>query len=199
MPTDSRIVPGPTPAARSSSSLNCRCVVLAGWMTRLLASPTLARCDHSERPRMKSWPASRPPWQSNEKIAPAPSGRYFSTSVPVAAGGQARVGDVRRQVVRREELGDRARVGDVAIHAQRQRLEPLQEEEGVERAHRRAQVAQRLGPQLHQVAVGAERLVELQAVIGRRRLGDRRDSGRSTSRTCRRRRPRRRCWCRARR
>src|SRR5262249_6999668 len=41
VPTDSRTVPGPTPAARSSSSLSCRCVVLAGWMIRLFASPTL--------------------------------------------------------------------------------------------------------------------------------------------------------------
>ena len=32
MPTDSRTVPGPTPAARSSSSLSWRCVVLPGWM-----------------------------------------------------------------------------------------------------------------------------------------------------------------------
>src|SRR5580693_1282596 len=30
VPTDSRTVPGPTPAARSSSSPSCRCVVLAG-------------------------------------------------------------------------------------------------------------------------------------------------------------------------
>ena len=31
------------PAARSSSSPSWRCVVLAGWMIRLFASPTLAR------------------------------------------------------------------------------------------------------------------------------------------------------------
>ena len=72
-------------------------------------------------------------------------------------------------------------VVDVALHPQRQRLEPLQEEERVERAHRRAKIAQRLGSQLHQVAVGAERLVELQAVIRRRRIRDRPGSGRSTS------------------
>src|ERR1700722_19487971 len=30
VPTDSRTVPGPTPAASNSSSLSCRCVVLAG-------------------------------------------------------------------------------------------------------------------------------------------------------------------------
>src|ERR1700730_2509849 len=80
VPTDSRTVPGPTPAARSSSSLSWRCVVLAGWMIRLFASPTLARWDQSDTPRMRSWPPARPPAQSNENTAPAPSGRYFSTS-----------------------------------------------------------------------------------------------------------------------
>src|SRR5580692_7968373 len=80
VPTDSRTVPGLTPAARSSSSLSWRCVVLAGWMIRLLASPTLARWDHSDTPRMRSCPPARPPAQSNENTAPAPRGRYFSTS-----------------------------------------------------------------------------------------------------------------------
>src|SRR5262249_10589790 len=49
VPTDSRTVPGPTPAARSSSSPSWRCVVLAGWMIRLFASPTFARWDQSVR------------------------------------------------------------------------------------------------------------------------------------------------------
>ena len=76
--------------------------------------------------------------------------------------------------MRIEVARDRDRVLDMARHPQRQRLEPLQEQEGVERAHRRAEIAQRFGPQLHQVAVGAERLVELQSVVGGRRLGDHR-------------------------
>src|SRR5690242_15597659 len=80
VPTDSRTVPGPTPAARSSSSLSWRCVVLAGWMIRLFASPTLARWDQRLMPRMRSCPPVRPPAQSKEKTAPAPRGRYFSTS-----------------------------------------------------------------------------------------------------------------------
>src|SRR5262245_10542984 len=80
VPTDSRTVPGPTPAARSSSSLSWRCVVLAGWMIRLFASPTLARCDQSVTWRIRSCPPVRPPAQSNENTAPAPRGRYFSTS-----------------------------------------------------------------------------------------------------------------------
>src|SRR5579872_1900995 len=79
-PTDSRTVPGPTPVARSSSSPSCRCVVLAGWMTRLFASPTFARCDHSVIAPISPWPPARPPAQSNENTAPAPRGRYFITS-----------------------------------------------------------------------------------------------------------------------
>ena len=82
---------------------------------------------------------------------------------PVAARRQGGVGHVRRQGVRREVTRHGAGVLDMPRHPQRQRLEPLQEQEGVERAHRRTEVAQGLGAQLHQVAVGAEGLVELQA------------------------------------
>ena len=80
VPTDSRTVPGTIPAARSSSSFSWRCVVLAGWMIRLFASPTFARWDQSVTPPMRLCPPTRPPAQSNENTAPAPRGRYFSTS-----------------------------------------------------------------------------------------------------------------------
>jgi len=43
MPTDSRTISGATPAAASSSSLSCECVVEALWITSDLASPMLAR------------------------------------------------------------------------------------------------------------------------------------------------------------
>src|SRR5215467_10383778 len=79
VPTDSRTVPGTMPAARSSSSPSWRCVVLAGWMIRLFASPTFARWDQRVTPAMRPCPPARPPAQSNENTAPAPRGRYFST------------------------------------------------------------------------------------------------------------------------
>jgi hypothetical protein len=60
------------------------------------------------------------------------------------------------------------------LHPKRQRLQSLQEQECVERRKRRAEIAEGLSPELHQVAVGSERLVELQAVIGRRRIRDHR-------------------------
>ena len=43
IPTDMRIMSGVTPAFNCSSSLICRCVVEAGWMISVFASPMLAR------------------------------------------------------------------------------------------------------------------------------------------------------------
>src|SRR5688500_19712417 len=76
--------------------------------------------------------------------------------------------DVRRELVRRKIVRHGESIGDMAFHPQRQRLEPLKKQKRVEWAHRSTEIAQRLGPQLHQVPVRAERLVEQQAVIRRR-------------------------------
>ena len=54
-------------------------------------------------------------------------------------------------VVALEELGDLERVGAAALHAEMQRLQTLEHEEGVERADARADVAQELQPHLHDV------------------------------------------------
>ena len=43
IPTDSRIIPSAMPAACSAAAFICWCVVEAGWITNVLASPTLAR------------------------------------------------------------------------------------------------------------------------------------------------------------
>src|SRR5262249_50024212 len=43
MPTDMRTMSGVTPALTRSASSICRCVVDAGWMTSVFASPMLAR------------------------------------------------------------------------------------------------------------------------------------------------------------
>src|SRR5688572_32977784 len=50
-------------------------------------------------------------------------------------------------------------------HSQRQCLEPLQEQKGVERTHGRPKVAKGFGPQLHQITICAEGFVKLKAVI----------------------------------
>src|SRR5262249_39240836 len=46
IPIDRRSTSGPAPAASRCSSVSWRCVVEAGWMIRLLASPMLARCEN---------------------------------------------------------------------------------------------------------------------------------------------------------
>ena len=47
MPTERRMKSGVTPVASCSSSESCWWVVVAGWMTSVLASPTLARWERS--------------------------------------------------------------------------------------------------------------------------------------------------------
>src|SRR5215831_8509757 len=50
---------------------------------------------------------------------------------PITAAAKTRVGDVRGKRVRLEVACDGRRVLDMALHPQRQRLEPLQEQEGI--------------------------------------------------------------------
>jgi hypothetical protein len=52
-------------------------------------------------------------------------------------------------------------------HAQRQRLEPQEQQEGAEGREAGADIAQRLRAQFHQVTVGSERFVERQTVVCR--------------------------------
>ena len=54
VPIESLIVFGLIPWSRSSASLSCECVVLAGWITRDFTSATLARSEKSSRLSMKS-------------------------------------------------------------------------------------------------------------------------------------------------
>ncbi len=74
-----------------------------------------------------------------------------------------------------EEGGHLERVPRVALHAERQRLDTEHEQEGIERRHAGAEIAQRLGPQLHEESVLAERRRERQPVVRGGRLGDLRE------------------------
>ncbi len=71
-PTDTRMRSDPTPAANLSASVSCRWVVLAGWITSVLASPTLARWLASSTPPMKAQPASAPPRMPKVRTQPKP-------------------------------------------------------------------------------------------------------------------------------
>lgn len=79
-PMERRTSSGVSPALRWSSSESCEWVVLAGWMIRLLASPTLARMLNSLMLSTSLMPSALPPLTPKTTIPPAPSGRYFSAS-----------------------------------------------------------------------------------------------------------------------
>ena len=70
MPTDTRTRSLLTPEASCSASVSCWWVVLAGWITRVLASPTLARCEANSTPSIKARPASTPPRIPNVSTQP---------------------------------------------------------------------------------------------------------------------------------
>src|SRR5579859_4489140 len=70
MPTDTRMRSGVTPAERCSSAVSCWWVVELGWITRVLASPTLARWLASFTLSMKPRPAASPPRMPKLSTAP---------------------------------------------------------------------------------------------------------------------------------
>lgn len=72
MPTLRRMRSLVTPDASCSSSLSCWWVVEAGWMTSVLASPTLARLDASFKLSTKAEPAFASPLMPNERTPPKP-------------------------------------------------------------------------------------------------------------------------------
>ena len=74
-----------------------------------------------------------------------------------------------------EVLGRGQGIGAVAVHAHAQRLQPLQKQKGVERAHARTQVAQPFDAGLDDESQLAERLREFQIVIAGARFGDLRE------------------------
>ena len=90
MPTETRTRSGVTPLATCSSSESCWCVVVAGWMTSVLASPTFARWLASLTLSMNLRPASRPPLMPKVSTEPKPLRRYFFASA--CDGCEARPG-----------------------------------------------------------------------------------------------------------
>src|SRR5207253_1797581 len=80
MPTDMRTMSGVTPALRRSASSICRCVVEAGWITSVFASPMFARWLMNCAASMKRSPALAPPLTPKLRSPEAPCGRYFFAS-----------------------------------------------------------------------------------------------------------------------
>ena len=158
VPTESRIVPGPRrrPSTPPRSAGDGLC--WPGWMIRLFESPTLARCDKSVTPRMNFLPSSRTCPCSRRRTPRRGRGADICPRRPGSAG-QSGIGDLRGDlcVSRYARLPG---VVDMAIHAQGQCFESLQDEERIHRRDARAEIAHRFGAHLHQVAVWSERIVK---------------------------------------
>ena len=146
MPTDRRTVSCVTPAAASSSSLSWECVVVALWIASDFASPMLARWLNSSS-ALDERPAGLAAALDAEGDQRAAAAREHAPGdLVVRVGLEARVVDpLRPPSCSSRQLGDRQARSAVALHAQRQRLDALQEQEGVERRERRARVAQQDG------------------------------------------------------
>ncbi len=93
-------------------------------------------------------------------------------------GREARVADPLDLGPVFEPAGDRQRVLAVALDPQRERLEALEEQERVERAERRADVAQPLDAELEDEREVAERLAVDDAVVRRVRVRELREPAR---------------------
>lgn len=100
VPTEMRIKSSVTPLLIRSSSDSCSCVVVQGWIARVLESPTLWDCQSPDTRVVKerqgvtdfarleislklstTWlPAFAPPLTPNDNTPPKPRGRYFFAS-----------------------------------------------------------------------------------------------------------------------
>src|ERR1043166_7939193 len=88
----------------------------------------------------------------------------------IAAGCQTRIIDPRYPVMEFEKLCHGKSVFRMALHAELQRFQSLQEQERVERAERRAKVPQPFDARLHDVREISECFVKPDAVVALARL-----------------------------
>ena len=174
MPTLKRMLPGPTPAAQLLLGLICRCVVEAGWQARDFASPRFtSRLKSFKRVVEAHARRQAAAHVEGEQRAGTPA-QIFLHQPMVGAVGEAGVVDRLDARVAAQELRDLARVLDVALDPQRDRLDALQQQERVHRREHRAH-----GALVHAAAAADEggRAVVLgvdQPVIGLIRLGEHR-------------------------
>ena len=85
---------------------------------------------------------------------------------------QGRMVDLRDMRILREVIHDLQRIFAVALHAQGEGLEALQQQKGIERCQRRARITQQQRAQIGDVARRADVLGEAHAMVARVRLDE---------------------------
>ena len=185
MPMLSRMKSGLTPAPTISSSLSWLWVVVAGWIARLLASPTFARWLKSFRLSMNRRPGFQPALDAKAEDRARALGQVLRGPRVVGMRGEAGMADPGDLRVRGEELGDALGVGDVPIHAQAQRLDALDRLPAIERRLAAAEVPQDLDPRLQDEGRRAQVGIH-QPVVGRVGRGEVGEAAAASNRSCRR-------------
>ena len=126
----------------------------AGWITRVLASPTLARCE-SEAAGLDEAGTRRPPaLHAEADDRPGPARQQALRQRMIGVLGPGRMDDVGYRRLPAQEVEHGCGVGDVALHAQRQGLHAEQQIERVLRAETGTEIAQALGPGAGEKAAG---------------------------------------------
>ena len=133
-------------------------------MISVLASPMLARCEASLADSM-NFCAAAAALDAETEDRPHAFAQVLLPQFVAGMRRQARIVDPRHQRVRLQMPGQRQGVLTVPRHPQMQRLQPLQEEEAVERADRPAQVAEPVRAAGEDVAQLPHRVVKNRPVI----------------------------------
>ena len=114
---------------------------------------------------MNFLPAARPPLMPKLTIEPAPRGSSRLGQLVIGMAFQRRMQHPVDRLVGGQEFEHRERVAHVPFHANAERLDALQQLEGVRRRQARAEIAQAFGAGAHDEGGLAELLVEDDAVI----------------------------------
>jgi hypothetical protein len=186
---------GVTPAARLASSVRLAWVVVHGWIATLFASPMLASCDTR---RSASRKRKAPPGRRGRARAPPRSPRAGPAGPSRGWGGSGAPGSgPATPSWPSSQRASASVVSQLRAHAQLERLQPLQRQEGGERRQRGAEreepeVVDARGQRRGAVALDPRAAAGVAGVEGREARGVVREA-------CRRRRRRRRRTRRARR
>ncbi len=143
VPMDRRTVLGLMPESRSSCSLICEWVVLAGWTASDLTSATLTSRENSFSLSMKALGLLRAALYLKGEYGPRALGEVTLVQFVIRAVRERRVAEALHLGMVLEVVEYFQRVLDVPLHAQRERFQSLQEQERVEGAQGGTRVPQK--------------------------------------------------------
>ena len=151
MPTLSRTRPSSTPRAGRTSAGMLACVIVAGWPISDSTPPRLsARLNSRVRVRSR-WAAVAASLEPDADHA-AEVAHLAAGHVVVGMVGQAGIVNAVHLRLLGQPRGERAGVGAMPLHADRQRLDAAQHQPGIERAGHAAGGVLVEGDRLEQVA-----------------------------------------------